>query len=407
MTLKLPSYANPIHPRRLKLAMSTQNAKRMPPTAQIRSTPPPPPGAYEPGSGVTSARSRPSLSKRVGDRVDAAVRSAFELGERLRSVTHAQILFELAEVATSSRQPEQIESALVRLAGRMGGADRVELWLEGVAQSQSEPKLLALWTNSDEPMTAEQIDAMGYPLTLGLWCGEQYQMSLQIYASTFQAKKRWTPGLVRRLGALCSVAAAAERGLHVSQRSRVELACAAKPSVRDATFLNAVLPYALAQAHRHREPLTLICIEIDHLGAIYRSHGPGIAAETVNSVAESIARALRESDVVARLDDDRLVVLMPNAGGPAALNVAEKVRTAILGASRPKPEIAPLTASIGVACYPIDADEMLSLLHAADDAMALAKARGGDQIAANSLPTSLSLHTVTDLNQETWRERVG
>jgi diguanylate cyclase (GGDEF)-like protein len=209
------------------------------------------------------------------------------------------------------------------------------------------------------------------------------------------------------LSALCAVAAAAERGLHVSQRGRIEGPTASTASVRDATFLNAMLPYALAQAHRHREPLTLICVEIDRLGAIYRSHGPEAAGAAVLRVAEAIAQALRGSDVIARLDDDRVIVVLPDAGGPAALNVAEKVRSAILGASQPTRVTPVLTASLGVACFPVDAPEMYSLLQAADDAMALAKARGGDQIAALSLRPPIGLHHLPKADEDTWEQRVG
>jgi diguanylate cyclase (GGDEF)-like protein len=322
-------------------------------------------------------------------------------------VRHSRALFQLAELVATARQPEVIESALVRLAAEIGGACRVELWLDRNEQTQPDPKLIALWTESVAPMTEDEIEALGYPLSLGLWCGEHYQMTIQLYASTFQAKKRWTPALARRLNALCAVAAAAERGMHVSQRGRIDAATASTASVRDATFLNAVLPYALAQAHRHREPLTLISVEIDRLGAMYRSHGPEAAGTAVLRVAEAIAQALRGSDVVARLDDDRVIVVLPNAGGPAAINVAEKVRSAILGASQPTRVTPAFTASLGVACFPVDAPDVHSLLQAADDAMALAKARGGDQIAALTLRPTIGLHNLPMVDENKWQQRVG
>src|SRR5579871_2876839 len=66
--------------------------------------------------------------------------------------------------------------------------------------------------------------------------------------------------------------------------------------VRDATFLNAVLPYALAQARRHGEPLTVLCLEVDRLASLARSRGVAAAREVVARVAEAAARALRASD---------------------------------------------------------------------------------------------------------------
>jgi diguanylate cyclase (GGDEF)-like protein len=359
--------------------------------------------------GIQSGSTRLGSSRKrgLGDRIDQFVGSVLARLESIRLARHTRPLFELAELVATARQPEVIESALVRLAAELGGACRVELWLDRDEQALAESRLIALWTESGSAMTETEIDALGYPLTLGLWCGENYQMTIQLYASTVQAKKRWTPALVRRLNALCAVAAAAERGLHVSQRGRIESPQNTKPTVRDATFLNAMLPYALAQAHRHREPLTLICVELDQLGSVYRSHGPEVAGASVHRAAESIARALRESDVVARLDDDRLIVVLPDAGGPSALTVAEKVRSAILKADRPNDAMPVFSASLGVACFPIDATEMLALVQAADDAMALAKARGGNQIAAISLPPPISLHQAPKVDDDTWQQHVG
>jgi diguanylate cyclase (GGDEF)-like protein len=175
--------------------------------------------------------------------------------------------------------------------------------------------------------------------------------------------------------------AAAVRGLHVGQRGRLDAPVEASATVHDATFLNAVLPYALAQAARHCEPLTVLCLEVDALASLGRAHGPLARDRAVGQVADAVARKLRGSDVVARLDDDRVFALLPNAGVPDALKVAGVVRSAIAAACLPTAGLPPLTVSIGVACYPIDAREMLALLHAADEAMERARAAGANKIA--------------------------
>ncbi|MFO0950272.1 MAG: GGDEF domain-containing protein [Isosphaeraceae bacterium] len=151
--------------------------------------------------------------------------------------------------------------------------------------------------------------------------------------------------------------------------------------MRDATFLAAVLPYALAQAKRHREPLTVMCVEIDGVAALTRSHGPSAVADASRRLAESVAKALRGSDVVTRLDDDRLVVMLPNTGAENALIVAEVVRGAVAETAAPPPVTGPLTASIGTASYPHDGEDMLALLHAADEAMNAGRETGPNGVA--------------------------
>jgi len=252
-------------------------------------------------------------------------------------------------------------------------------------QDNPDPRMIGLWPESAAAMTDEQVEALGYPLCLGLWCGDHYQMTIQLHARPGTLKGgRWSPRVVRRLKTLCSVAAAAERGLHVGQRGRLDVPVDMTPAVRDATFLNAVLPYALAQAARHREPLTVLCLEVDDLRTLSREHDAESVADAVDRVAEAASRTLRGSDVVARLDDDRVIIVLPNVGGADALTVAGVVRSAVRAVCVPAAGLPGLSVSIGVASSPRDGQEMLRLLTAADEAVNRARSRGPDQIATTS-----------------------
>ena len=304
------------------------------------------------------------------------------VGEAVAAPRVGQRIHEFADLIATTRAPEEVESALVCLAGEFSGASRVELILDCDVRTDPHPKLMALWPEGDAAMTAGLAEAPGGLLCLRLQCGDHYQMTLRLHArpGVFRSG-RWSPRVVRWLTTLCAMAAAAERGLHASQRGRIEPPVEASAAVRDATFLNAVLPYALAQAARHREPLTVFCLEVDGLGAIGRDHGSMAVVLAAGRVADAVARTLRGSDVVARLDDHRVIVVLPNTGGPDVPTVAAKVRSAIARACRPTALLPAMTVSIGVACYPTDAREMLALLIAADEATARARASGPDRIA--------------------------
>ena len=91
--------------------------------------------------------------------------------------------------------------------------------------------------------------------------------------------------------------------------------CAPYPKMlHDATFLNAVLPFAVGQAQRHREPLSLVCIAIDRLHGIQDLLGRAVADSLVRSVGETVMSLIRSSDIVVRLDDDRVVAVLPRSG---------------------------------------------------------------------------------------------
>ena len=85
--------------------------------------------------------------------------------------------------------------------------------------------------------------------------------------------------------------------------------------LQDATFLNAVLPFALSQARRHLEPLSIVCLSIDRLRGIQDLLGRAAVDRLVQNVGETVGSLIRGSDIVVRLDDDRVVAVLPRAPG--------------------------------------------------------------------------------------------
>src|SRR5262249_11419748 len=149
--------------------------------------------------------------------------------------------------------------------------------------------------------------------------------------------------------------------------------------LQDATFLNAVLPFALSQARRHREPLSIVCIAIDRLSAIKQLLGKPESDRLVRRVAEVVGTMIRSSDIVARLDDDRIVAVLPRAPRGGAMHVAENICRKVQANHPADGGLPSPTVSIGVATYPSCADNVYSLFDAADEALAWAQKSGRSQ----------------------------
>ena len=197
---------------------------------------------------------------------------------------------------------------------------------------------------------------------------------------------------VRRLTTLCTLAACAiERldrhaawpehhdAVEASGSGRDDVAShgtmsgafsGATTGLHDATFLNAVLPFALSQSRRHHEPLSLLCVAIDRLAGVHDLLGPAMSDQLVRSVAATVVSLIRASDIIARLDDDRIVAVLPRAPGGGALHVAQKICRAVAGMDWAEGAISNITVSIGVATFPASADNVFSLFDAADKALA-------------------------------------
>lgn len=111
--------------------------------------------------------------------------------------------------------------------------------------------------------------------------------------------------------------------------------------VRDAAYLLHELRRQVASARYFGEPFALALVE------------PTERTEPGSGASVRVARAAREVDVVARLEDGRLGVLMPRVGAPEANALAERLRAAS-GEER---------ASVGVVVWhPGDsADDLLEL----------------------------------------------
>jgi diguanylate cyclase (GGDEF)-like protein len=206
---------------------------------------------------------------------------------------------------------------------------------------------------------------------------------------TANGHRPWPDGSDQRLRALCAIAAMAERALASPSRGESEPWIDPEFGPQGSTILGAFLGFAHAQARRRHEPLSLLEVAVDRLGALRELLGNELAEVALDRVTRAIKSTIRASDVVARLEDGRLAVILPNASAENALKVAEAVRSAVARAGAASTTMPTLTASIGVASFPDHARDLASLRAAAATALTHAETHGQNQIAeAAALPPS-------------------
>jgi diguanylate cyclase (GGDEF)-like protein len=163
------------------------------------------------------------------------------------------------------------------------------------------------------------------------------------------------------------------------------------PMLQDATFLNAVLPFAVGQARRHGEPLSLLCVAVDRLKGIRELLGVSQAEKAAHNVGQHIAKTLRASDFVCRIEDERIIAALPRASLRDAWQIAQNLCRTIERSSTLMPELPLLTVSIGVSEFPGCAETVYALLDSADHALTLAQNQGRNRaIAAETLSEDCS-----------------
>lgn len=141
------------------------------------------------------------------------------------------------------------------------------------------------------------------------------------------------------------------------------------------------LQHALAQARRNDERFALIFLDLDNFKPINDNYGHAVGDDLLRQVARRLQGAVRESDTVGRIGGDEFVVLMPRLTEAAdAMSLAEKMRLALRQPFTVDGRELHISCSLGVAVFPEDGEDEITLAKSADVAMYRAKGSGRDRV---------------------------
>lgn len=90
-----------------------------------------------------------------------------------------------------------------------------------------------------------------------------------------------------------------------------------------------VLEHSIYLAIRHKAPLSLLLIDIDHFKQVNDRYGHLAGDEVLKKLATILQNGVRKSDVVARWGGEELVVLLPDSELVSAAKLAETLRMRI------------------------------------------------------------------------------
>jgi len=142
---------------------------------------------------------------------------------------------------------------------------------------------------------------------------------------------------------------------------------------------------AMVRAQRHRSHLAVIFIDLDRFKNINDTLGHDAGDQLLQRIGQRLARSMRASDLVARLGGDEFVVLVDDLEDPALVaDIAAKLLRLIEQPVQIHGRELAVTASIGIATYPADGQDLQSLLKHADIAMYRAKDEGRNRFARYS-----------------------
>jgi diguanylate cyclase (GGDEF)-like protein/PAS domain S-box-containing protein len=131
------------------------------------------------------------------------------------------------------------------------------------------------------------------------------------------------------------------------------------------------LDMEIRRSNRTGREFSLLLFDMDGLKQLNDSFGHMAGSQALCRTADALTLFCRDIDTAARFGGDEFALLLPETGREAAHSVARRISSSIAEDSN-GPRI---SVSVGVGVYPLDGDNVESLVSAADTAMYAMKRR--------------------------------
>ena len=151
--------------------------------------------------------------------------------------------------------------------------------------------------------------------------------------------------------------------------------------LRNYDFFCEAMRAELARVRRYGGCTTLVLVDLDRFKSFNDRHGHAAGNRLLSGVGHAIRQEKRDADIAARFGGEEFAILVSGRTSDGIV-VAERVRRAIeeVSVARLRRHDVPdmVTASAGIATFPVDARDADELFELADQALYAAKRRGRD-----------------------------
>ena len=137
----------------------------------------------------------------------------------------------------------------------------------------------------------------------------------------------------------------------------------------------------LRRVARHRDPVSLLILDVDHFKQINDTHGHVEGDRVLIDLVLRASAIVREIDCFARLGGEEFALLLPRSNAAAAFQVAQRLRQVLEQPVATTTAVTGYTVSIGVATLQ-NGEAFSTLLARADAALYQAKRTGRNRVNA-------------------------
>lgn len=160
------------------------------------------------------------------------------------------------------------------------------------------------------------------------------------------------------------------------QQARYDSHHDALTGLANRALFHIVVSKQLALCQRNKTELVILYIDLDGFKKVNDTHGHASGDMLLRAVSSRIKAATRDSDIAARLGGDEFAVALIHTDLKNAAAFAERLIEMISEPYQIGEISAEISASVGIAGYPISAKDVNTLMKNADYAMYKAKSMG-------------------------------
>lgn len=162
------------------------------------------------------------------------------------------------------------------------------------------------------------------------------------------------------------------------QRAQEQAITDGLTGVKTHRFLMEALSAEWKRSTRANRKFSVLLIDLDRFKFVNDFYGHLEGDLVLKRVGHVLEEHCRRSDVVARYGGDEFVILMPETSMEQSSLIAENLRSRISTDSLLREKR--ITASLGIACFPVNGATPQELIQVADASMYLSKHQGGNAV---------------------------
>jgi diguanylate cyclase (GGDEF)-like protein len=251
---------------------------------------------------------------------------------------------------------------------------------EGTAFTETALKKVTPHDLGDPDLDDQQIYDRSFLRSLGIRSGLIVPLVMRdrvlgvLFLQDCAEPRAWSIDDISLIGSLADQVSVAIENAELHQEKERQAITDGLTGIANRRSFNATIAREFERAKRYEQSLSLVLIDLDFLKVINDTFGHQVGDEAIKEIGRMLRQYSRTIDLAARYGGEEFCLLLPNTDIVMAEQLAERLRKLIEDVHIEGP--GHISASLGVASYPIHALDPDTLFRKADEALYEAKQAG-------------------------------